>query len=99
MSLEMGVGGLRHLLLGTHGTAVLGWRAPAEVLLLQEPLVDVRVKHALGRLWQGGATTPSANSTLLLLPLRSPLSRLEWRSSWSSSSSTRPSILPLVPTH
>lgn len=77
MSLEMGVGGLRHLLLGTHGTAVLGWRAPAKVLLLQEPLMDVLVEHALGRLRQWWPTTASTNSTLLLLPLPwSTLSRL-----------------------
>lgn len=99
MSLEVGVGGLRHLLLGTHGTAVVGWRAPTKVLLLQEPvLVDVLVQHAC--LWHWGHTTPSANSTLLLLSLPwSDLSGLERGSSWSSSTSTRSTVLSLKPTH
>lgn len=90
------MGGLYHLL-GTHGTAVVGWRAPTKVLLLQESLMDVLVKHALGGLWQWGPTASSTNSTLLLLPLpRSALSRLERR---SSGASTRTSILSLKPTH
>lgn len=96
----MGVGGLSHLLLGTHRTAVLGWRTSTKMLLLQEPLVDVLVKHALGRLWEWGPPTTSANYTLLLLPLSwSALSRLERRSSWSSSTPAWPSILSLKPTH
>lgn len=77
---------------------MLGWRAPTEVLLLQEPLVDILVKHALGRLWQWGATTASPNSTLLLPLPWSALSWLKWRSSWSSSAPTRPSILSLMHT-
>lgn len=96
MSLE--VGRLRHLLLGAHGAAVLCWRTTAEVLLLQEPLVDVLVEHALGRLRQRGPAASSA--TLLLLPLPwSSLSGLERRPSWSSGASARPSVLPLEPAH
>ncbi|KAG7226505.1 hypothetical protein INR49_003826 [Caranx melampygus] len=91
--------GLSHLLLGAHGTAVLGWRAPTKVLLLQDPLVDVLGKHALGRLWQWGPSTPSANTLLLLSLPWSDLSSLKWRSSWSSSPSTGPSILSLKPTY
>lgn len=96
----MRVGGLCHLLLGAHGAAVLGWRTPTKMLLLQKPLVDVLVKHALGRLWQWRPTTCSANYTLLLLPLSwSALSRLKRRSSWSSSTSAWTSILSLKPAH
>lgn len=75
----------------------MGWRAPTKVLLLQEPLVDILVNHALGSLRQWG---PATSSTLLLLPLSwSTLSRLEWRSPWSSTTSTRPSILSLMPAY
>lgn len=96
----MRVRGLCHLLLGTHRAGVLGWRASTKVLLLQDSLVDVLVKHALGRLWQWGPTACSANYTLLLLPLSwSTLSRLERRSSWSSSTPAWPSILSLKPSH
>lgn len=95
----MRVWGLRHLLLGTHGTAVVGG-ASAQVLLLQEPLVDVLVEHALGCLGQWWPTTPSANSTLLLWPLPwSTLSGLELWTSCSSGTSTWPSVLPLKSTH
>lgn len=76
---------------------MLRWRSPSQVLLLQEPLVYVLVKHALGRLRQWWPTTCSANSTLWLLPwARSTLSRLERR---SSSTSTGPYILSLNTTH
>lgn len=97
LSLEVRVWGLSHLLLWTHWTAMLRWRSPSKVLLLQEPLVDVLVKHALGRLCQWWSTTCSTNSTLWLLPRpRSTLSRLERR---SSSTSTGPYVLSLKTTH
>lgn len=74
---------------------MLGWRAAAEVLLLQQPLVDVLVKHALRRLRQWGPATPCPNSTLLLWPLSwSTLPRLKWRSSWSHRAANGPTILP-----
>lgn len=93
----VGVGGLRHLLLGTHGAAMMCWRTPSEVLLLQEPLVEVLVKHALGRLLHLGPTACSANPTLWLLPWSwATLSRLERR---SSSTSTGAYILSLKTTH
>lgn len=62
------MGRLGHLLLGTHRTAMVGWRTPSKVLLLlllQEPLLDILGKHGLGRLWHWGATTCT---TLRLLP-------------------------------
>lgn len=55
-SLALEVGGLGHLLLGAHGAAVLGRRAPTQVLLLlKQPLVQCLLEQSLGGLWLGGA--------------------------------------------
>lgn len=88
LALEVGVGGVGQLLLGAHGTAVLGGRAPSQVGLLNEPLVNVLGKHALGRLWQLWGPA-------LLLPWWA-LSRLE---GLASSAPIWPALLPLVPAH
>lgn len=95
LTLEVWVGGLRHLLLGAQRAAVLGWGASTEVLLLQEPLVDGLLEHGLGCLGLWGP--PSA-----LLGLHLPgstLSRLQRRPPWSSTTPSWPSVLPLQPTH
>lgn len=54
--LALQVRGLGHLLLGAHGAAVLGRRAPTQVLLLlKQPLVQCLLEQSLGGLWLGGA--------------------------------------------
>lgn len=56
LALEVGVWGLGHLLLGAHGAAVLGRRAPTQVLLLlKQPLVQCLLEQSLGGLRLGGA--------------------------------------------